>query len=169
MSGLLLHEQLGEILPRLWAFALRLTSDQRQAKTLIERAYVGALEKAGQWQPHRSAVNFMLSNMCSVWMRECYPDMDSQNKKVGVIGEYPSFIAAGGKIDSPREASLERLRQGINTLPEMQRIVMILVGAEGYPCAQVAELLNLPVHYVAHQMLEAGSTMASFLKRDGAH
>jgi RNA polymerase sigma-70 factor (ECF subfamily) len=169
MSGLQLHEQLREQLPRLWAFALRLTCDQRDAATLVESSYSRALEIVDQWQSRGSAVSFMLANICSMWMSEWRPDIARLNKTARAT-EQPTYLhAAEGKMADWEQLSLDRIRQAVNALPEMQRIVMILVGAEGYPCAQVAELLNLPVHYVAHQMLDARSTMTRLLKNDEAH
>ncbi|WP_443798378.1 sigma factor, partial [Burkholderia gladioli] len=48
MSSADLPSLLPEMLPRLWAFALRLAGDQHDAEDLVQRACVRALERAHQ-------------------------------------------------------------------------------------------------------------------------
>ncbi|WP_244138681.1 RNA polymerase sigma factor, partial [Burkholderia vietnamiensis] len=49
------------MLPRLWAFSLRLCGNQRDAEDVLQRACVRGLERAHQLQPGTSPLSWMFS------------------------------------------------------------------------------------------------------------
>lgn len=51
MTGADLASMLAHSLPRLWAFALRISGDLHDAADLVQRACVRGLERAHQLQP----------------------------------------------------------------------------------------------------------------------
>ena len=58
------------------------------------------------------------------------------------------IVAATSKDDPAREAGAldlgDRLREALATLPERQRLAVVLFDAEGYPQAEIAKMLGIP-------------------------
>src|ERR1700692_1005071 len=61
MNGADLPGMLPDMLPRLWAFALRISGDRHDAEDLVQRACVRALERAHQLQPDTDPLSWMFS------------------------------------------------------------------------------------------------------------
>ncbi len=70
MTGEDLPAMLPTLLPRLWAFALRLSTDKHDAEDLVQRACVRALERTHQFQADTSALSWMFSIVHSLWITE---------------------------------------------------------------------------------------------------
>jgi RNA polymerase sigma-70 factor (ECF subfamily) len=58
------------------------------------------------------------------------------------------FVAAASTENPAREAGVldlgDRLREALATLPERQRLAVVLFDAEGYPQAEIATMLGIP-------------------------
>lgn len=58
------------------------------------------------------------------------------------------FVSARSRDDPAREAGAldlgERLREALATLPERQRLAVVMFDAEGYPQAEIAATLGIP-------------------------
>ena len=61
MNGADLPGMLPDMLPRLWAFALRISGDRHDAEDLVQRACVRALERAHQLQSDTVPLHWMFS------------------------------------------------------------------------------------------------------------
>src|SRR6202162_5311737 len=70
MNGADLPGMLPDMLPRLWAFALRISGDRHDAEDLVQRACVRALERSHQLQPDTSALSWMFSIVHTTWINE---------------------------------------------------------------------------------------------------
>src|SRR5262249_21977004 len=70
MSGADLSSLIPEILPRLWAFAFRLTGDQHDAEDLVQRGCLRALGRAHQLQAGTAPLSWMFSIVHSIWNNE---------------------------------------------------------------------------------------------------
>jgi Sigma-70 region 2 len=70
MSDADLSNLLPEMLPRLWAFALRISGDRHDAEDLVQLACLRALERAHQLQPGLEGgwvVDCFASRPCPSW------------------------------------------------------------------------------------------------------
>ena len=70
MTGADLPSLLPEMLPRLWAFALRICGDRHDAEDLVQHACVRALERAHQLQPDTAPLSWMFSIVHSTWINK---------------------------------------------------------------------------------------------------
>ena len=68
-----------------------------------------------------------------------------QRRRELALEDAPEPIAAGQQADP---MLLERLQQGLATLPEKQRLVVIMRFQEGLGPAEIAEVLEMPVNTV---------------------
>jgi RNA polymerase sigma-70 factor (ECF subfamily) len=58
------------------------------------------------------------------------------------------FVSAASKDDPAKEVGAldlgERLKAALATLPERQRLAVVMFDAEGYPQAEIAAMLGIP-------------------------
>src|SRR5580658_8386004 len=61
---------LPDLLPRLWAFSLRLCGNQHDAEDLLQRAFLRGLERSHQLCPDTVPLSWMFSIIHSIWINE---------------------------------------------------------------------------------------------------
>lgn len=145
MNGTDLPAMLPGMLPRLWAFALRLSGDQRDAEDLVQRACVCGLERAHQLQPDAAPLSWMFSIIHSTWMNELRARSVPKRSRVDWDDDFLENLL--DPVDKGPDTQLMH-RQVINAverLPEAQRVVMLLVAVEGLSYSQAGEVLDVPI------------------------
>jgi RNA polymerase sigma-70 factor, ECF subfamily len=133
---------------RLWAVALRTMGNPDDAADGLQDGMVAAFRRAGSFRGeaavttwlHRVVVNACLDRMRAARIRrlEALPDD---------VEDRGSVVATAARDDRPEEAAetAERRRRvlaALATLPPEQRAALVLVDMEGYPVAEVAEMLG---------------------------
>jgi RNA polymerase sigma-70 factor (ECF subfamily) len=156
--------QLPELLPRLWAFALRITGNQHDAEDLVQRSCVRALERADQWQPDTSALSWMFSIIHSTWINELRSRSIRSRSSMQWDDDLVEMIADPNMATPEQNALHGQIVSAVGDLPEAQRVVMILVGAEGYSYAEAAEVLKIPVGTVMSRLSRARSAIGALFK-----
>jgi len=129
---------------RLWAVALRTTSDPEEASDALQDALVSAFRRADQYRGeaavttwlHRIVVNACLDRLRrkSVRPTTTLPDHHENNDR---------------EIVEPRDAIAERVNwieisAALAELPQDQREAIILVDVQGYSVDAAAQELNCP-------------------------
>ena len=133
---------------RLWAVALRTMGNPDDAADGLQDGMVAAFRRAGSFRGeaavttwlHRVVVNACLDRLRAAKIRrfEALPeDVDDRG----------TVVATAARDDRPDEAAevAERRRRvlaALATLPPEQRAALVLVDMEGYPVAEVAEMLG---------------------------
>ncbi|NDL57879.1 RNA polymerase sigma factor SigM [Phytoactinopolyspora mesophila] len=146
------HEAFGELVrrhqDRLWAVALRTLGNPEDAADALQDALVNAFRRASSFRAesavttwlHRVVVNACLDRIRHTAARPSDP--------VAFDGtENPVLTAAAGAGGDPAEHAPLRLdlQAALASLPDEQRVPLVLVDVEGYRVAEVAEMLSLPV------------------------
>jgi RNA polymerase sigma-70 factor (ECF subfamily) len=143
------------MLPRLWRFGLRLTANQHDAEDLVQRACVRALERRHQWQAGTSALSWLFSIMYSIWLNE----VRARQIRGRASMEWQDDLVENLEDPSGRNPESELLhRQVINaveSLPEAQRAVMLLVAVEGLSYREAASVLDVPIGTVMSRLARA--------------
>lgn len=150
------------MLPRLWAFSLRLCGNQHDAEDVLQRACVRGLERAHQLQPGTSPLSWMFSIVHSTWINELRSRMEWDDNFLETVPDpgarNPEETLMNGEII----AAVERL-------PEAQRIVMLLVAVEGLSYAEAAEVLGVPIGTIMSRLSRARQTIgAQFGQREAS-
>lgn len=129
---------------RLWAVALRTTSDPEEASDALQDALISAFRRAAQYRGeaavttwlHRIVVNACLDRLRrrSVRPTTTLPDHHENNSR---------------EIVEPRDAIGERenwieISAALAELPQDQRAAVILVDIQGYSVEAAAKELNCP-------------------------
>ncbi|MFF7637156.1 RNA polymerase sigma factor SigM [Kitasatospora sp. NPDC008050] len=133
---------------RLWAVALRTLGDREEAADALQDALISALRAAHTFQG-RSAVTTWLHrivvNACLDRARR------AGSRRAGSLDEEPGRLDTLVPAAEPTDALVIRqelrreLGAALAELPAEQRAALVLVDMQGYPVAEAAELLGVPV------------------------
>lgn len=147
------------MLPRLWAFSLRLCGNQHDAEDLVQRACVRALEREHQLQPGTAPLSWMFSIVHSTWINE----LRSRNVRSRLSLDWDdSFLetVADPVARTPEQSMLAgEIITAIERLPEAQRTVMLLVAVEGLSYSEAAEALGVPIGTIMSRLSRARQTI----------
>jgi RNA polymerase sigma-70 factor, ECF subfamily len=147
------------MLPRLWAFSLRLSGNQHDAEDLLQRACVRGLERAHQLQPGTSALSWMFSIIHSTWINELRARNVRNRSSLEWDDEFLQTVADPG-ARTPEENVLNgEIIAAVERLPEAQRTVMLLVAVEGMSYAEAAETLGVPIGTIMSRLSRARQTI----------
>ncbi|MFJ2779075.1 RNA polymerase sigma factor SigM [Kitasatospora sp. NPDC087315] len=133
---------------RLWAVAVRTLGDREEAADALQDALVSALRSAHTFQGrsavttwlHRIVVNACLDRARRTATRRTGPLDDDPRRLDALVG-------SAEPADSPvvRAEVHRELTAALAELPVEQRAALVLVDMQGYPVAEAAELLGVPV------------------------
>jgi RNA polymerase sigma-70 factor (ECF subfamily) len=132
---------------RLWAVALRTLGDREEAADAVQDALVSAFRAAHTFRGqsavttwlHRITVNACLDRLRRTASRRTAPVADD--------GNFETLMEPHESAEAPAErGELHReLLAALATLPAEQRAALVLVDMQGYPVAEAAVLLDVPV------------------------
>ncbi|WP_221348940.1 RNA polymerase sigma factor SigM [Streptomyces beigongshangae] len=132
---------------RLWAVALRTLGDREEAADAVQDALVSAYRAAHTFRGqsavttwlHRITVNACLDRARKAASRKTSP-VDDAERLDQLLEPHESAAAPAERNDLHRE-----LLRALATLPADQRAALVLVDMQGYPVAEAAGLLDVPV------------------------
>lgn len=157
---------------RLWAVAMRTMGNPEDAADGLQDGLIAAFRRAGSFRGeaavttwlHRVVVNACLDRLRAAKVRrtEALPDDLEEH------GSRGSLVSATGATDDPADLSVlgERRRAvlaALATLPAEQRATLVLVDMEGYPVAEVAEMLDCAVGTVKSRCSRGRARLAELL------
>ncbi|MGW2249450.1 RNA polymerase sigma factor SigM [Kitasatospora sp. NPDC001660] len=133
---------------RLWAVALRTLGDREEAADALQDALVSAFRAAPGFQGrsavttwlHRIVVNACLDRARRSATRRTSP-LDDDPQRLDTL------VGSAEPADSPvvRAEVHREVTAALAELPADQRAALVLVDMQGYPVAEAAELLGVPV------------------------
>jgi RNA polymerase sigma-70 factor (ECF subfamily) len=147
---------------RLWAVALRTLGDPDDAADAVQDALINAFRRARTFRGesavttwlHRIVVNACLDRIRYAAARPAVPWADDLD---------PPSVAS----DPARQATARLdVEAALATLPDEQRVALVLVDMEGYPVAEVAQLLSCPVGTVKSRCARARARLLPLLAPD---
>jgi RNA polymerase sigma-70 factor, ECF subfamily len=155
---------------RLWAVALRTMGNPDDAADALQDGLIAAFRRAGTFRGeaavttwlHRVVVNACLDRLRASKVRraETLPDdLDSH-------GDRGSLATSAPEDPADRAIDDERRRQvlaALSRLPVDQRAALVLVDMEGYPVAEVAEMLDCAVGTVKSRCSRGRARLAELL------
>ncbi|MBN3808248.1 RNA polymerase sigma factor [Paraburkholderia sp. Ac-20347] len=152
------------MLPRLWAFALRISGDQHDAEDLVQRACVRGLERAHQLQPGTAPLSWMFSIVQSTWINELRArnvrNRSGMDWDDGFLETVPDPSAR-----TPEEQAMNgQIIAAVQQLPEVQRVVMLLVAVEGLSYSEAAEVLGVPIGTIMSRLSRARQAIGALIE-----
>ncbi|WP_226346804.1 RNA polymerase sigma factor SigM [Agilicoccus flavus] len=147
---------------RMWAVALRTTGDPELAADAVQDAFVSAFRRAHTFSG-RSAVTTWLHrivvNACLDRIRRRRPTSELPDDHAAVLAE-----------PRDRPASVEArldVQEALATLPEAQRLALVLVDMHGYPVAEAAQILGVAEGTVKSRCSRGRAALAPLLVGHG--
>ena len=157
---------------RLWAVAVRTMGNPEDAADGLQDGLIAAFRRAESFRGdaavttwlHRVVVNACLDRLRAAKVRAADPLPDDLEAFEG----RGSLRTAGDAGDDPAERPLveERRRAvlaALQTLPAEQRAALVLVDMEGYPMAEVAQMLDCAVGTVKSRCSRGRARLAELL------
>jgi RNA polymerase sigma-70 factor (ECF subfamily) len=146
-------QELVALLPRLRRFALVLCRSQPLADDLVQGACERALANAGSWTPGTRFDAWMFRILRNHWIDHLRrmkaegmtEDVATQTQLIGDPGEGPILS----------KLVLSEVQQAIDSLPQEQREVLVLVCAEDLSYREAADVLNVPIGTVMSRLARA--------------
>ncbi|MFY1677854.1 MULTISPECIES: RNA polymerase sigma factor SigM [unclassified Streptomyces] len=132
---------------RLWAVALRTLGDREEASDAVQDALLSAYRAAHTYRGqaavttwlHRITVNACLDRVRKAASRKTAP-VDDTERLESVLEPSESAAAPAERHDLQRQ-----LRAALATLAPDQRAALVLVDMQGYPVAEAARILDVPI------------------------
>jgi RNA polymerase sigma-70 factor (ECF subfamily) len=161
MTGVDLPSLLVEMLPRLWAFGLRISGNRHDAEDLVQRACVRALERAHQLREDTSPLSWVFSIMHSIWINELRARKVRNRNGVEWDDQLLETVADPDASNPETEVLHRQVLRAIERLPEAQRAVILLVAIEGFSYKEAADVLEVPIGTVMSRLSRARQALAT--------
>ncbi|AIO37871.1 RNA polymerase subunit sigma-70 [Burkholderia latens] len=155
MTAAELSAMLPEMLPRLWAFALRISGDRHDAEDLVQCACVRALERAHQLRPGTAPLSWMFSIVQSTWLNELRARSVRRRSGMDWDDDLLETISDPAAPTLEQQALDAQIVRAVQQLPEAQRVVMLLVGVEGLSYSEAADVLDVPIGTIMSRLSRA--------------
>jgi RNA polymerase sigma-70 factor, ECF subfamily len=163
MTGTDLASMLPAMLPRLWAFALRLTHNQYDAEELVQQTCVRALERAHQLAPDTSPLSWMFSIIQSIWFNELRARAVRSRLSFAADDDFWDKVPDVATNTPEEEVMYARIVKAIHQLPESQCVVMLLVAVEGFSYNEAAATLGVPTGTVMSRLSRARRAIGALI------
>ncbi|MFF5334468.1 RNA polymerase sigma factor SigM [Streptomyces sp. NPDC013181] len=150
---------------RLWAVALRTLGDREEAADAVQDALVSAFRAAHTFRGqsavttwlHRITVNACLDRVRKAASRKTSP-VDDPERLDQLLEPHESAEAP-----AERHALHRELLAALATLTAEQRAALVLVDMQGYPVAEAAQILDVPVGTVKSRCARGRARLAPLL------
>jgi RNA polymerase sigma-70 factor (ECF subfamily) len=147
--------------------ALRLMQSACAAEDLVQETLLSA------W---RSFASFELGTDCKAWLFRIMLN-GSSRERMNAQRRCHMFTTLG---DAETYAAVTRVRGAssllsweidvmLKSLPEEQRVVLLLTAVEGFTCKEISEITNAPLGTVMSRLSRARSTMRERLMPGGVN
>lgn len=151
------HDNLTDLLPRLWRFALALCRDATAAEDLVQETCRRALERQHQFQLGSRLDHWTFAVMVSIRRNDLRRD---RIRRGNGLEDLDQLLTDEGT--SALSAVLKsQLFAQIAALSEVQREAVMLVYAEGMSYGEVAQILDIPLGTVMSRLAAAKESLAA--------
>jgi RNA polymerase sigma-70 factor (ECF subfamily) len=144
-------------LPRLWRYAVVLSSSRDAADDLVQATCVRAIERAHQFTPGTRLDRWLFAILRSIWLNEVRA---RQIREGGGFAEAEQPLNVDGAHDIEMNNLTAKVLTALGRLPEAQRETALMVYAEGYTYAEAAAALGVPLGTVMSRLATVRTALA---------
>lgn len=170
------EEKILQLTDRLYAAALRLTRERTEAEDLVAESVMRAWTKLDQLEDRQRFEGWIFRILANAFIStrrrrsnaeiayEAPPEPSTE--EFSIFGQlHQPFLLWWS---SPEQAFLNKLlrediEEALDRLPEVYRTVVVLVDVQGFPYAEVAEVLQVPVGTVRSRLKRGRSRLQRHL------
>lgn len=174
---------LTEELEPMWRFALRLTANQVDAEDLVQRTCVKALENAHLYKEKGRLRSWLFRIEHRIWLNVL------RSRQIRSAGSFNTGAALATQphsnkdMEYERAASVETVDENspesnlqlhqiylqVESLPDAQRLVVLLVCVEGFTYSETADVLEIPIGTVMSRLARARMTLGKAMLAKAGH
>ncbi len=142
----------------IYAYAYRLSGSVSDAEDLSQAVFLTAQEKLGQLEHPEKVRAWLYAILRSHFLKMCRKrrPLPEANLQVSI-----HELAAAPEVDSPIDS--DELHQALMSLPEAQRLVLVMYYFEECSYREIAERLELPMGTVMSRLARAKSRLRAML------
>ncbi|WP_328795152.1 RNA polymerase sigma factor [Jannaschia marina] len=138
--------------PRLWRFALILSSSRDAADDLAQATCLRALDKAAGYTPGTRLDSWLFKMAQRIWLNE----LRSQAvRRGGGLQPVEDIALPDPGPGAETNILVGQVLSRISALPEAQRASVTLVYVEGFSYAEAAEILEVPIGTIMSRLSTA--------------
>lgn len=152
MSDIEIRASLTALLPRLRRFATALAGSSDDGDDLVQAACERALTRSHQWEPGTRLDSWLYRIVHSIWIDQLRARKVRAHLPLEVAETQP---CAGGDTLAEVRLTLEAVRRVLAGLPDEQRVVLLLVCADGFTYKEAAAALDIPIGTVMSRLARA--------------
>jgi len=144
---------------RLWRVAVRTLGNPEDAADAVQDALVSAFRAAGSYRGEAAVTTWLhriVVNSCLDLARR------RSARPTSPLADSPALTIPAGDVLGARETAAEVLA-ALRELPIEQSTALVLVDVEGYPVAEVAEMLEVPTGTVKSRCARGRARLAERL------
>lgn len=143
---------------RLWSVALRVVRDPDDAADVVQEALVAAYRRASSYRGQAEVGTWLHQ----IVVHKCVDRIRHDRARPGLVGRRHHVLPAP---DDPADQAMTRLAvlDALAELPVEQRLAVVLVDVEGYPVAEAARILEVPVGTVKSRCARGRLRLAGLL------
>ena len=146
-------------MPSLWRFGLALSGRADAADDLVQATALRALERVDQVRDGTNLTPWFLTICRSIWLNELRAQKVRQAQSLAVT---PEVELVSGQSDAETNIFASEVFTEVMSLPEAQRVVVMLVLIEGHGYRAAAEILNVPLGTIMSRLHAARSKLRRF-------
>ncbi|MFD2446902.1 RNA polymerase sigma factor [Bacillus sp. CGMCC 1.16607] len=152
---------------QVYASVLRMTKNPQDAQDLVQESFIKVYHQLGKYDATGSFASWLFRVTINHCMDE-FRKKSNQIKKEEMTDEtlvnsnYPEVIF----LKKEKNRQLERL---IATLPEDERIIILLRYVNELSYDEISELVDLPISTVRNKLHRAKKKMRETVKREGGY
>lgn len=159
-----LRREIVELIPRLRRFALGLTGHQADADDIVQTALEKALGRLDQFKPGTRLDSWLFRIVQTSWI-------DNRRKAVRREDTMDADMMARlpGQTDPGYEGTYavrQDVTRALDSLPDKQRVLAVLVLVEGYSYQEAADATDSPIGTVMSRLSRARKSMMMFLNQE---
>ncbi|MEJ6403996.1 RNA polymerase sigma factor [Yoonia sp. 2307UL14-13] len=155
---------LPDLYPRLWRFCLVLTRDRNMADDLAQMTCERALAKADKFMPGTDLDRWLFTIARRLWLNDIRAAKVRQG--AGLVAIEDSDLA-DEKPTAEANIFAREVFDLVQTLPEAQRLTVLLVYVEGHSYRDAAAILEIPVGTVMSRLASARKAISAAAARTG--
>ncbi|MGH8837672.1 MAG: RNA polymerase sigma factor SigM [Jiangellaceae bacterium] len=149
---------------RLWAVAIRTLGNPEDAADALQDALVNAFRRAGSFRAE-SAVTTWLHRIV---VNACIDRVRRTAARPAVVLADDFDVASPAHDPGTQTALRLDVEAALATLPDEQRVPLVLVDMEGYAVSEVADMLGCPVGTVKSRCARARARLLPLLTSHGS-
>lgn len=154
------RDQVMEFFPAMRSFAFSLTSDRSLAEDVLQEAVIKAWTHFDKYESGTNLKAWLLKIVRNTFYSEV---RRPRRETVEMVEDGP--MAASVKPAHDGVLELRDVRRALQKLGVEHREALLLVGAFGFPYAEVAEMCDVPVGTIKSRVLRARRQLSEELER----